>query len=214
MISNIQLVVFGNFEKFSTQNAENYIELIRFWTERGFQPSSVNQMKMNANGLVETIIMPVFVKDTEASVEVLGDRINFKLANTNGTDSKERFIEIFKVDMYRKSMEFIDKFQIRGNRLALNCEETITCENITLGEELLPGFPNIEKTERLLCRKEIFDEVCNISRETCAVSEGNVIRSFFDYNTLFENSETRFSVENDRKIFDCFLEILCKMQQM
>lgn len=211
MVLNIQLVIFGDFEKYSTQNAENYIELIRFWTERGFQPSSVNQMKMNANGLVETIIMPVFVKGTEASVEVLGDRINFKLTNTNGTDSKEMFIEIFNEDMYRKSMEFIDKFQIRGNRLALNCEDTIVCEDISLGEELLSGFPNIEKTERLLCRKELCDEMCNISRETCATSEGNVTRRFFDYNTLFENSETRFSVENDRKIFDCFLEILCTM---
>ncbi len=212
MISNIQLVVFGDFEKFSTQNAGNYIELIRFWTDRGFQPSSVNQMKMNANGLVETIIMPVFVKGTQASVEVLGDRINFKLANTNGTDSKEAFIEIYNADMYRKGMEFIEKFQIRGNRLALNCEEAVTCENIFLGEELLSGFPNIEKTERLLCRKEICGEICNIARETCATSEGKVIRKFFDYNTLFENSETRFSVENDRQIFDCFLDILCTMQ--
>ena len=57
----IRFSLFGNYEKFSTNNLDNYLKLIDFFGKRGYRPSTTNELQLQPNIQSRVLIMPVFL---------------------------------------------------------------------------------------------------------------------------------------------------------
>ena len=78
MQSMIRFSLFGNYERFSTNNLDSYIRLIEFFGKRGYKPSTANELQLQPNGQARVLTMPNFLNETGATVEITSNRINFQ----------------------------------------------------------------------------------------------------------------------------------------
>ncbi len=78
MQSIIRFSLFGNFERFSTSNLDSYMKLIEFFGKRGYRPATANELQLQPNGQSRVIVMPVFLNETGAIIEMSSNRINFQ----------------------------------------------------------------------------------------------------------------------------------------
>lgn len=78
MQSMIRFSLFGNYEKFSTNNLDAYMKLIEFFGKRGYKPATANELQLQPNGQSRVLVMPVFLNDAGAVVEITSNRINFQ----------------------------------------------------------------------------------------------------------------------------------------
>lgn len=78
----IRFSLFGNYEKFSTSNLDAYMKLIEFFGRKGYKPATANELQLQPNGQSRVLVMPIFLNETGAVVEITSDRINF-VKNTN-----------------------------------------------------------------------------------------------------------------------------------
>ena len=83
MQSMIRFSLFGNYEKFSTSNLDYYLKLIDYFGKRGYRPSTTNELQLQPNGQARVLIMPVFLNESNAVVEITSGRINFQKNSNN-----------------------------------------------------------------------------------------------------------------------------------
>lgn len=205
MVTYLQLSLFGEYESFSTANTDKYLELIRFFSSKNYGPATTNQLKFSSNGIAQTAIMPVFLNDDDCMIELLNERINIKVVNHAKDIGIEKFVQRFKDKIYENLKEFLEKFKIVSNRLAVVCEVIEAFDNLN-GELIQENI--IEKSQRELERRIVGEEKCNIIQENNVNYEDKLTRNFYDLNTVFENSTFRFNVENSMCIFDELLDVL------
>jgi len=210
MINYTQVSVFGDFERFSTSNADTYIKLIQFFNQRGYKPSAINTFKVDLNGSLANIIMPVFLRENQYIVEFLGDRINFKQMSLENDEIKISN-RIFLNNVKSLFLEALRTFGILSNRLSLICKEECVCKDEVKEAAMLIGEPAVEQTIRTLVKKEIAGESCNIIKESIYDLKNHTQTNIYDYNTIFENGDLRFHADNVGKIFESFYDILQEM---
>ena len=76
--SMIRFSLFGNYERFSTNNLDTYMKLIDFLVERDI--NQLQQMNYSYNQMVnlECLSCPFFLNDMGVIVEITSNRINFQ----------------------------------------------------------------------------------------------------------------------------------------
>ena len=121
MQSMIRFSLFGNYERFSTNNLDSYIRLIEFFGKRGYKPSTANELQLQPNGQARVLTMPNFLNETGATVEITSNRINFQKdindvveIGTLGEEFENEFLELLDA--------LIADMSITSNRVALNCD--------------------------------------------------------------------------------------------
>ena len=60
MQSMIRFSLFGNYERFSTNNLDTYMKLIDFFGRKGYKPATANELQLQPNGQSRVLVMPVF----------------------------------------------------------------------------------------------------------------------------------------------------------
>ena len=53
------------------------MKLIEFFGKRGYRPATANELQLQPNGQSRVIVMPVFLNETGAIIEMSSNRINF-----------------------------------------------------------------------------------------------------------------------------------------
>ena len=173
MQNMIRLSLFGNYEKFSTSNLDYYLKLIDCFGKRGYRPSTTNELQLQPNGQARVLIMPVFLNDSNAVVEITSSRINFQ-KNSDNIVEIEMLKEEFENEFSDLIENFITNMSISANRVALNCD--IFVNNI-ISEMPTQSiyFDNANKTEmsvRNVARKEVENEESNIIIEKYITIQG------------------------------------------
>lgn len=121
MQSMIRFSLFGNYEKFSTNNLDNYLKLIDFFGKRGYRPSTTNELQLQPNIQSRVLIMPVFLNESNAVVEITSGRINFQ-KNSDNIITIETLKEDFENEFSDLLNIFVSDMSIISNRVALNCD--------------------------------------------------------------------------------------------
>lgn len=214
MQSIIRLSLFGNYEKFSTSNLDNYMKLIEFFTKRCYRPATTNELQLQQNGQARVLVMPVFLNDTGAVVEITSNRISFQKEF-----SDVMMIEVLSKEFVNEFFDWLDMFivdmSISSNRVALNCEiykDEITTEMPTQSSY----FNNANKTEmtvRNVARKEVGKEESNIIIEKYVNVDGGFTRYLYDINSNGENKLLRFSSENIHKMYKAYINIATEIEK-
>lgn len=209
MQNMIQLSLFGDYEKYSTDNFDSYKKLIDFFGDKEYKPATINELQLQPNGQVRVIVMPEFLDETGTIIDISSNRINFqKNVDCEDIICESRIDElnqVFQNEFSDLLNLFLDEFSIKSNRIALNCGiiEKDTKHNILIQSDF---FDDINKTEMLLknaTRKEIEKEETNITLEKYTTQ--GFIKYFYDINSLAENQVYRFSKNNIQKIFNEYI---------
>ncbi len=212
--SIIRYSLFGNYEKFCTSNLDTYMKLIQFFGNKGYKPATANELQVQPNGQVRMLVMPVFLNESGATIEITSSRINFQ--KTIGDEIKiEQLNEMFDSEFSDLLDTFINEFSIVSNRVALNCD--ILTEDIA---EEMPTqstyFDNINKTEmsaRNASRKEVEKEESNIIIEKYTTTQGGFTKHSYDINSIAENQEMRFKSSNIKKMYKAYINIAIEIEK-
>lgn len=214
MQSIIRFSLFGNYEKFSTNNLDYYVKLIEFFGKRGYKPSTTNELQLQPNAQPRVLIMPVFFNESNAVVEIMSNRINFQ---KNG-------INIVNMEMLKEDFEnafaglldsFISSMSISSNRVALNCDiynDYIASEMPTQSTY----FDNANKTEmsvRNVAQKEVEKEESNIIIEKYISEKGGFAKYSYDINSIGENQGMRFNNSNIKKMYEAYIAIAIEIEK-
>lgn len=214
MQSMIRFSLFGNFEKFSTNNLDSYLKLIDFFRKRGYKPATTNELQLQPNGQSRVLIMPVFLNDSGAVVEITSNRINFQ-KNSNDVAG----IETLKEDFENEFSDLLDAFtagmSIASNRVALNCD--ILRADVSLEMPMQSTyFDNANKTEmsvRNVARKEVEKEESNVIIEKFVTTQGGFTKYSYDINSIGENQAIRFNSSNIRKMYEAYIIIASEIEK-
>lgn len=210
----IRFSIFGNFERFNTNNFEVYMKLIQFFGQKGYKPATANELQLQPNGQARVLIMPNFINETGAVVEITSNRINFQktLPNKNSVADLK---EIFDGELATLLMSFVNELGIISGRVALNCE--ILCDHIELG---MPTqsiyYDNTDNTEMAIknvTQISVHEEICNVVLEKYVNTKGNITKYVYDINSLAENQLLRFGSDNIRKMYDSFVEVAAEIEK-
>lgn len=212
--SIIRFSLFGNYENFSTSNLDAYMKLIQFFGNKGYKPATANELQVQPNGQVRMLVMPVFLNESGATVEITSTRINFQKA-VNDVVGIELLSEKFDSEFLNLLDIFINEVSIVSNRVALNCDilsEEITVEMPTQSTY----FDNKNKTEmsvRNASRKEVEKEESNIIIEKYTTTQGGFTKYSYDINSIAENQEVRFKSSNIKKMYKAYIEIAIEIEK-
>lgn len=214
MQSMIRFSLFGNFEKFNTNNLDSYLKLIDFFGKRGYKPATANELQLQSNGQSRVLIMPIFLNESGAVVEITSNRINFSKNSNN----------IFEIEMLREDFEnefldllcaFTSGMSIASNRVALNCDilkPDISVEMPTQSTY----FDNANKTEmsvRNVARKEVEKEESNVIIEKYVTTQGGFTKYSYDINSIGENQVLRFNNSNIKKMYEAYISIAIEIEK-
>ena len=214
MQSMISFSLFGNFEKFSTNNLDYYLKLIDFFGKRGYKPATANELQLQPNGQSKVLIMPVFLNESGAVVEITSSRINFN-KNSNNIVKIEMLKEDFENEYLDLLSAFTSSMSIASNRLALNCnilKTDISAEMPTQSTY----FDNANKTEmsvRNVARKEVEKEESNVIIEKYVTIQGGFTKYLYDINTIGENQTFRFNNSNIMKMYEAYMSIAIEIEK-
>ena len=213
MQNMIRLSLFGNYEKFSTSNLDYYLKLIDCFGKRGYRPSTTNELQLQPNGQARVLIMPVFLNDSNAVVEITSSRINFQKNSDNIVEIK-MLKEEFENEFSDLIENFITNMSISANRVALNCDifTNIISEMPTQSNY----FDNTNKTEmsvRNAARKEVENEESNVIIEKYVTTQGGFTKYSYDINSIGENQITRFDNSNVKKMYDAYIAIAVEIEK-
>lgn len=209
MNDKIRLSVFGNFENYSTNNVENYIKLINYFSSNGYKTSTAIELQVNKEtGAAVQRIMPLFISDNEdCTIEFQSERINITLDIETGIDinqTKERFntkaLNIF--------VKLCSEFDLKLNRLALNyyisVEDNFDINSYKLSDEITEELKEVTVRNRTV--RKIENENINIVIQRS--NKNGVNRVIYDINTEGNNTDYRFCKEDVIKWWDTFLQIV------
>lgn len=210
----VRFSLFGNYEKYATNNTEIYLKLINFFGPKGYKPATANELQLQSNGQVKVLIMPTFLDDVGTVVEITSNRINFqKIVNENAilTD----LVEGFKNDYSEILMMFVSEMGITANRLALNVEIEKCAPEMEM-PLISDFFLNAKKNElslRNAARAEIGPEMCNIICEKYFNEPNKLTKMVYDINTIEEVQTIRFDANNIDYIFKLFTQTSIEIEK-
>lgn len=214
MESMIRFSLFGNYEKFSTNNLEYYLKLIDFFGKKGYKPSTTNELQLQPNAQPRVLIMPVFLNESNAIVEITSGRINFQ-KNSDNIITIETLKEDFENEFSDLLNIFVSDMSILSNRVALNCdifEADISAEMPTPSKY----FDDENKTEmsvRNVARKEVENEETNIILEKYVAKQGGFTKYSYDINSIGENQVIRFNNNNIKKMYEAYISIAIEIEK-
>ena len=210
----IRFSLFGNYERFSTNNLDNYMRLIDFFGKRGYKPATTNEMQLQQNGQAHVLVMPVFVSETGAVIEITSKRINFHKDISDVVGVEEMGKE-FVNDFFDLLDVFVTDLSIESNRVALNCY--IFMEKISLDMPTQSTYfdhaDQTEMTVRNVTQKEVEKEASNIIVEKYVNIQGGFTRYSYDINTIGENQTTRFNKTNIKKLYEAYIRIAMEIEK-
>ena len=173
MQSMIRFSLFGNYEKFSTSNLDYYLKLIDYFGKRGYRPSTTNELQLQPNGQARVLIMPVFLNESNAVVEITSGRINFQ-KNSNNIVEIEMLKEEFENEFSDLIETFITSMSISSNRVALNCDifKTDISSEMPTQSKYFDDANKTEMSVRNVARKEVEKEESNVIIEKYVATQG------------------------------------------
>lgn len=214
MQSMIRFSLFGNYEKFNTNNLDFYMKLIDFFGRKGYKPATANELQLQSNGQPKMLIMPVFLNDTGAVIEMMSNRINFQ-KNINNDAGIVELKEAFTNEFSKVLDEFIEEMEIVSNRVALNCD--VLKSEITTDMPIQSCFfENENKTEmsvKNVARKKIEKEDSNMIIEKYVAVQGGFTKYSYDINSLGENQLFRFDINNIKKMDEAYTETAIEIEK-
>lgn len=214
MQSMIRFSIFGNYERFSTNNLDVYMKLIEFFGRKGYKPSTANELQLQPDGQSRVLIMPVFLHDMEANVEITSSRINFQknIYSTVGVNElKDKFIDEFS----ELIVEFVKELSIEAKRVALNCDilkEEIT-NNMPTQSSYYDDANKTEMSVRNVARNIIEGEESNIIIEKYVTTQGNFTKYSYDINSIAENQAIRFDFNNIMSMYKAYIDIAIEIEK-
>lgn len=214
MQSTISFSVFGNFEKFSTNNLDYYLKLIEFFGKKGYKPATANELQLQPNGQPKVLIMPVFLNESDAIVEITSSRINFQ-KNCNNIIEIEKLQENFENEFSDLLDDFTNSLAIVSNRVALNCNVLKTDISLEMPTQST-YFDNANKTEmsvRNVARKEVEKEESNIIIEKYVTTQGGFTKYLYDINSIRENQAFRFNNSNIMKMYQAYIMLAIEIEK-
>lgn len=214
MQSMIRFSLFGNYEKFSTSNFDAYMKLIEFFGRKGYKAATANELQLQPNGQSRVLVMPIFLNETGAVVEISSDRINF-IKNVNNTVGIEALKEEFLNEFSGLLEIFIDTMSITADRVAVNCDifkEDITLE-MPIASSYFDGANKTEMSVRNVARKEIENEESNIIIDKYVTFRGGYTKYSYDINSIGENQTTRFNRSNILKMYCAYVDTAVEIEK-
>lgn len=190
------------------------MKLIQFFGNKGYKPATANELQLQPNGQVRMLIMPVFMNESGATVEITSTRINFQ-KTVNDVIHIEQLNEVFESEFVDLLDVFIKEMTIVSNRVALNCDIL----NEDIAEEMPTQstyFDNISITEmsaRNASRKEVEKEETNIIIEKYTTTQGGFTKYSYDINSIAENQEVRFKSSNIKKMYKAYIDIAIEIEK-
>ena len=211
MNNMMRFSIFGEYEPFATSNVDKYMALIQFFSSKGFKPMTANELKLSANGQAQVFVMPTFLKDSNALVEITTTRINFTLqspAIEQETNIKQKIFDLFYGEMKELMIDFTTKFDISSNRVAINCNILLPRQDdCVLSEIRIPDAVQTESRLRQCYRMTINNEDCNfIIEKYNAYIPMCITQHSYDVNTAGENATLRFKGESFIQMLDSMKE--------
>lgn len=214
MESLIRFSLFGNYERFSTNNLDAYMKLIDFFGRKGYKPATANELQLQPNGQSRVLVMPIFLNDAGAIVEISSNRINFQ-KNSEDISKIKELQEKFANDFSELIGEFTKNMAIEANRVALNCD--------ILKEEMMLNMPtqstyydDANKTEmsvRNVARRKIENEESNIIIEKYVTMQGGFTKYSYDINSIGENQMMRFDSDNIMSMCSAYIDIAIDIEK-
>lgn len=214
MESLIRFSLFGNYERFSTNNLDTYMKLIDFFGRKGYKPATANELQLQPNGQSRVLVMPIFLNDAGAIVEISSNRINFQ-KNSEDISKIKELQEKFANDFSELIGEFTKNMAIEANRVALNCD--------ILKEEMMLNMPtqstyydDANKTEmsvRNVARRKIENEESNIIIEKYVTMQGGFTKYSYDINSIGENQMMRFDSDNIMSMCSAYIDIAIDIEK-
>ena len=214
MQSMIRFSLFGNFEKFNTNNLDYYLKLIDFFGKRGYKPATTNELQLQPNGQSRVLIMPIFLNESGAVVEITSSRINF---SKNSNNIFEIFLlkEGFENEFLDLLCTFTSSMSIASNRVALNCDILKPDVSVEMPTQST-YFDNANKTEmsvRNVARKEVEKEESNVIIEKYVTTQGGFTKYSYDINSIGENQVLRFNNSNIKKMYAAYISIAIEIEK-
>lgn len=210
----IRFSLFGNYEKFNTNNFEIYMKLIQFFGQKGFKPATANELQLQSNGQARVLIMPNFINDSGTIIEITSNRINFQKTLSEGKKVSE-LKAIFECELSELLMSFISEVGITAGRVALNCE--ILNDSVELGMPTQSSFyDNKENTEMAIknvMQMEMNQELCNVILEKYVNRKDVFTKYVYDINSQVENQLLRFNSDNFKSMYDAFIDIAVQIER-
>ena len=214
MQSMIRFSLFGNFEKFNTNNLYYYLKLIDFFGKRGYKPATTNELQLQPNGQSRVLIMPIFLNESGAVVEITSSRINFS-KNSNNIFEIEMLKEDFENEFLDLLCTFTSSMSIASNRVALNCDILKPDVSVEMPTQST-YFDNANKTEmsvRNVARKEVEKEESNVIIEKYVTTQGGFTKYSYDINSIGENQVLRFNNSNIKKMYAAYISIAIEIEK-
>lgn len=214
MQSMIRFSLFGNFEKFSTSNLDHYVKLIDFFGKRGYKPTTSNELQLQPNGQSRVLIMPVFINESGAVVEITSSRINFQ-KNCNNLDRIELLKEAFESEFFDLMDAFASLMSIVSNRVALNCDilNSDTSSEMPTQSAYFDDANQTEMSVRNVARKEIEAEESNVIIEKYITKQGGFTKFSYDINSIGDNQAMRFHNGNINKMYKAYIAIALEIEK-
>lgn len=214
MQSIIRFSMFGNFERFSTNNLDAYMKLINFFGQKGYKPATANELQLQPNGQARVIIMPNFFNESGAIVEITSNRINFQ-KTLNSVSEISLLNEEFTNEFTDLLNTFIIDFGIISNRVALNCDiiKDDTESIMPTQSSYFDNTTNTEMSVRNVARKVIENEENNIIIEKYINKLDGFTKCSYDINSISENQMARFNHMNIRTMYDAYICIALEIEK-
>lgn len=214
MESLIRFSLFGNYERFSTNNLDAYMKLIDFFGRKGYKPATANELQLQPNGQSRVLVMPIFLNDAGAIVEISSNRINFQ-KNSEDISKIKELQEKFANDFSELIGEFTKNMAIEANRVALNCD--ILKEGMMLNMPTQSTYyDDANKTEmsvRNVARRKIENEESNIIIEKYVTMQGGFTKYSYDINSIGENQMMRFDSDNIMSMCSAYIDIAIDIEK-
>lgn len=190
------------------------MKLIDFFGKKGYKPATANELQLQPNGQARVIIMPVFLNETGAVIEISSNRINFQKNIINMT-----LIEALNQEFVNEFSDLLDvfivDFSIVSNRVALNCD--ILKEETTSKMQIQSSFfDDVNLTEmsmRNAARKDVENEESNIIIDKYVTNQAGFTKYSYDINSIGENQGMRFNDSNIMKMYEAYINIALQIEK-
>lgn len=212
--------IFGDYLFLNTDNVETYMELLKLFISNGFYTSTLNTVSLKEDIMESELkTMPLFYKNNTVAVEINLERINFSV-RLDSSSTVNELKEKFENEVLDILQEFIKITDIKANRVAINCSlrKKIAEGNFELPEVsvIAPRYFNSleEQVIRNLKRELIAQELTNVSLERLVNYTEGTVSYLYDINSLFENSQMRFSKENIGKMYQMYMSKVLEIEEI
>ncbi|MEH2957329.1 hypothetical protein [Candidatus Merdisoma sp. JLR.KK006] len=213
----IRFSIFGNFERFNTNNLDMYLKLIDFFRQKSYKPATANELQLQTSGQAgqaRIIIMPIFFNDMGASVEISSNRINFqKIIDIKSSVSSLN--EAFRNEFTDLLSLFLADMELTANRVALNYDifDIKINNKMPIVSSYYKSSNNVEMSVRNMSRIMVENENSNVITEKYVDLSNNIVKYSYDINTMAENQIMRFNFSNIPKMYKSYMDISLEIEK-